>query len=135
MGFLTAVFNAIRSLDALLDRGDLTPEEYARRRAMIMQNIEDAEADLIDITPVEEDAPDPAPTAPQPVHAGSAAVAKETGKSGSTALGLGLVVVLGVMGLCIALTLLFLPNMNLALTLGVTILAALCVALLHAPDD
>lgn len=128
---MTAVFNAIRSLDALLDRGDLTPEEYARRRAMIMQNIEDAEAELIDVTPVEAMAADVTSPAPQP----GAAVLDAEEKTGSSALGLGLVVVLVVMGLCIALSPLFLPNMNLALTLGVTILAALCVALLHAPDE
>ena len=40
-----------------------------------------------------------------------------------------------VMGLCLSLTLLFLPNINLALTLGVTILAALCVALLQEKEE
>lgn len=130
---MTAVFNAIRSLDALLDRGDLTPEEYARRRAMIMQNIEDAEAELIDVTPVEVDVTPVQETAQDPQPAAAIWTAEK--KTGSSALGLGFVVVLGVMGVCIALTLLFLPNMNLALTLGVTILAALCVALLQTSDD
>ena len=116
---MTAVFNAIRSLDALRDRGELTPEEYAKRRAALLGNIEDAETDFIDITPA----------------AKSSTNAITARKGSSSAVGFGLVVVLGVMGLCIALTLLFLPNMNLALTLGVTILAALCVALLHETEE
>lgn len=116
---MTAVFNAIRSLDALRDRGELTPEEYAKRRAALLGNIEDAETDFIDVTPVARPSPN----------------ATSARKGGSSAVGLGLVVVLGVMGLCMALTLLFLPNMNLALTLGVTILAAVCVALLHETEE
>ncbi len=116
---MTAVFNAIRSLDALRDRGELTPEEYAKRRAALLGNIEDAETDFIDVTPITK----------------SSTNAISARKGSSSAVGFGLVVVLGVMGLCIALTLLFLPNMNLALTLGVTILAALCVALLHETEE
>lgn len=132
---MTAVLNAIRSLDALLDRGDLTPEEYARRRAMIMQNIEDAEAELIDVTPVDvtPDRATLAETVAAPRPAVTPILPEE--KIGSSALGLGFVVVLSVMGLCMALSLIFLTNMNLALTLGVTILAALCVALLHASEE
>ena len=116
---MTAVLNAIRRLDALLDRGDISPEEYARRRATLLNQIEDAQPDIIDITPV---AP---PAAPSP----------DTGRTGSAAAGLGLVVVFAVMGLCIGLTLLFLPNLNLALTLGVTILAALAVTLLRGSEQ
>jgi hypothetical protein len=124
VGSVTAIFNAIRSLDARLDRGEITPEQYARRRAALLQNVEDASSDFIDITPAE---PAVEPAAPDTLP--------RAAKTGSSAFGLGLVVVLGVMGLCIALTLLFLPNMNLALTLGVTILAALCVALMHEKEE
>ncbi len=116
---MTAVYNAIRNLDALLDRGELSPEEYARRRKTLLENIEDAQSDIIDITPDTPAEPDQ----PTPVQ------------GGTSALILGLVVVLSVMGLCIALTLLFLPSMNLALTLGVTIIAAISVGLLRASDD
>ena len=121
---MTAVLSAIRSLDALLDRGELTPEEYAKRRAALLGNIEDAQSDFIDITPRDDRPAAHARMATAPARKGA-----------SSAVGLGLVVVLGVMGLCIALTLFFLPNMNLALTLGVTILAALCVALLHETEE
>lgn len=113
---MTAVLNAIRRLDALLDRGDISPEEYARRRTTLLHNIEDAKAEVIDITPPESAPPDTAP-------------------SGSSAFGLGLVVVFAVMGLSIALTLLFSSDINLALTLGVTILAALAVTLLRENEE
>lgn len=113
---MTAVLNAIRRLDTLLDRGDISPEEYARRRRSLLQNIEDAQPDIIDITPT-------APEKPVPVQ------------NGSSAFGLGVVVVLAVMGLCIGLTLLFLSDINLALTLGVTILAALAVTLLRENEE
>lgn len=109
---MTAVLNAIRRLDALLDRGDISPEEYARRRTSLLHNIEDAQTDVIDITPQTPEPP-----------------ANKQG--GSSAFGLGLVVVFAVMGLCIGLTLLFLTDLDLALTLGVTILAALAVTLLR----
>jgi len=113
---VTAVLNAIRRLDALLDRGDISPEEYARRRRSLLQNIEDAQPDIIDVTPT-------APEKPVPVQ------------NGSSAFGLGVVVVFAVMGLCIGLTLLFLSDINLALTLGVTILAALAVTLLRENEE
>ena len=116
---MTAVYNAIRRLDALLDNGEISPEEYARRRQTLLRNIEDAQTEIIDITP------DPIVETKVPIRPQGA----------SSAVGLGVVVVLGVMGVCIALTLLFLPSMNLALTLGVTILAAICVALLKTSED
>ena len=64
---MTAVLNAIRRLDALLDRGCISPEEYARRRATLLNQIEDAQPDIIDITRV---AP---PAVPSP----------DTGRTGS----------------------------------------------------
>jgi hypothetical protein len=115
---MTAVLNALRALDARLDRGEITPEEYARRRTNLLSAVEDAHTDFIDITPRER------PALPR----GSG---RDDRPAASSAASLGLVVVLSVMGVCIALALLVLGNMNLALTLGVTILAALSVALLH----
>lgn len=113
---MTAVLNAIRRLDELLDRGDISPEEHARRRASLLRNIEDAQAEVIDISPQKPDKQAPAP-------------------NGSSAFGLGVVVVFAVMGLCISLTLFFLSDVNLALTLGVTILAALAVTLLRETEE
>jgi len=112
---MTAILNEIRILDARLDRGEITPAEYKAARGRLLHDVEDAQSDFIDITP--------------------APAAREAPRQGSSALGLGLVVCLLVMSLCISLTLLFLPDLNLALTLGVTILAALSVALLQVKDD
>ena len=120
---MTAILNALRALDARLDRGELTPQEHARRRAALLDTADDAiEHDAIDITPVRPATRTPEPPS-TPAHAGA-----------SAAVGLGFVVVLIVMGACIALACILLGNMNLALTLGVTILAALSVTLLRHPD-
>ena len=111
---MTTVLNEIRALDARRDRGEMTPEQYAHARAALLRDIEEAETDFVG-------------TAPEPVRAAP--------RNGSSAIGFSIVVCLGVMGLCISLTLLFLPDMNLALTLGVTILAALSVALLQEKGE
>ncbi|WP_227270027.1 SHOCT domain-containing protein [Roseobacter weihaiensis] len=108
---MTAILNEIRGLDEKLERGDLTREQYAARRAALLQSVEVAETDFVETS---------APVWAKPQRTG-----------GTSALGFGLVVCLCVMGLSIGLTLLFLPDLNLALTLGVTILAALSVALLR----
>lgn len=110
---MTGILNEIRTLDARLANGDLTPVEYATARAAVLHNVEDAQSDFV---------------APPPRSAVKY-------KTGSSALGFSIVVCLMVMGLCISLTMLFLPDLNLALTLGVTILAALSVALLRAPEE
>ena len=120
---MTAILQALRALDARLDRGELTPEEYARRRTALLSSIEEAETDFIDVTPAE----------PR-VERAQATVSRAERPPGSSAAAFGLVVVLGVMGVCMALALMVIGNMNLALTLGVTILAALSVALLRHPE-
>ena len=115
---MTAMLNEIRILDARRARGDISPEEYTRARNALLQNVEEANTHFIDITP----RPAPPPP-PQPA------------RNLSSALGFSVVVCLAVMGLCISLTLLFLPDLNLALTLGVTILAALSVGLLREKGE
>ena len=121
---MTAMLQALRTLDARLDRGELTPEEYARRRLALLGSVEEAQAEVIDVTPR---APAPKPARQDPATAAAR-------PHGPSAAGLGLVVVLLVMGLCMALALMVIGNMNLALTLGVTILAALSIALLRHPE-
>lgn len=111
---MTAILTELRNLDARRDRGELSPGEYESARAAILRGVEDAQTHFVETTPR------PAP---------------RTAKKGSSALGISLVICLAVMGLCISLTLLFLPNMNLALTLGVTILAALSVGLLQEKGE
>ncbi len=124
---MTAMLTALRTLDARLDRGELTPEEYARQRRALMSAVEDAETDFIDVTPRAR------PKVAEPEV--GAEVPQSDEPDASSAAGLGLVVVLAVMGICIAIALVFLENMNLALTLGVTILAALCVTLLRHSEE
>ncbi len=109
---MTAMLNELRALDARYKQGELSAIEYAAERAALLYEVEEAQTDFVE-------------PAPRPVRA----------KTGSTAFGFSIVICLLVMGLCLSLTLLFLPNINLALTLGVTILAALCVALLQEKEE
>lgn len=111
---MTAVLNELRALDARMKRGELSEAQYASARAALLHRIEDAEAVVFDTPP---DVP---------------SARKATGGS---AVSFGLVVCLLVVGLCLSLTLMFLPDVNLALTLGVTILAALCVALMQEKEE
>lgn len=113
---MTGILNEIKTLDLRLEKGDLTPAEYATARAALLRDVEDAQTEF-----------EPAPPRQR--------AARAKARTGSSALGFSIVVCLAVMGLCIGLTLLFLPNLNLALTLGVTILAALCVALLQEKEE
>ncbi|MEO9648432.1 MAG: SHOCT domain-containing protein [Roseobacter sp.] len=112
---MTAILSELRALDARRDRSELSPEEYELQRASLLQNIEEAETHFVEKARPRRE--------------------RRAKKSGSSAIGFGIVVCLGVMGMCIGLTLLFLPDLNLALTLGVTILAALSVALLRETGE
>ncbi|MFK7763446.1 MAG: SHOCT domain-containing protein [Roseobacter sp.] len=111
---MTAVLNELRALDARMKRGELSDVQYASARAALLHRIEDAEAVVFDTPPNA-----------RPVEKAS----------GGSAVSFGLVVCLLVVGFCLSLTLMFVPDVNLALTLGVTILAALCVALLQEKEE
>ena len=110
---MTAILTEIRRLEEQRDRGDITGAEYATRRDNLLDAVEVAETHF-----------DMGPASDAPARRNSGNV-----------LGLGLVVGLGIMGACVGLTLLLLPDLNLALTLGVTVLAALTIALFRALDD
>ena len=110
---MTAILTEIRRLEEQRDRGDITGAEFASRRNDILDAVEVAETHF-----------DTAPASGAP-----------TRRTSGNVLGLGLVVGLGIMGACIGLTLLLLPDLNLALTLGVTVLATLTIALFRALDD
>ncbi|MEM9578903.1 MAG: SHOCT domain-containing protein [Pseudomonadota bacterium] len=109
---MTAMLNELRALEARYKQGDLSAVEYAAEKTALLYEVEEAQTDF-------------AEPAPRPARR----------KTGSTAFGFSIVICLLVMGLCLSLTLLFLPNINLALTLGVTILAALCVALMQEKEE
>lgn len=115
---MTAILTNIRRLEELRDRGDITPAEFDRRRRAVLDAVEVVDTSF-----------EPSPQR-IPRTTGDRSPPKT-----SNALGLSIVVCLGVMGLSIGVTLLFLPDFNLALTVGVTILAALTVALLKHIDD
>ena len=116
---MTSILKNIRELDARLKRGELSKPQYERARETLLQSVEDAQT---------EDPPlSTTPKTPEPKRPDRC--------SSASALGFSIVVCLGVMGLSVAVLLLFLPDINLALTLGVTLLAALAVALFRAADD
>lgn len=115
---MTAILNEIRRLDELLARGDVTDAEYAAKRHALLQSVEVAETDF----------------EPGSTRTPSQVRSKST-LHGSNAFGLSLVICLGVMALSVGFILLFLPDLNLALTVGVTVLAALTVALLRDMED
>ena len=116
---MTAILKDIRDLDAQHARGEITTAQHARARDTLLQSIEIAETDFI---------PSPAASAPA-----TAQDAKD--REISSAFAFSIVICLTVMGGSMALILLLLPDLNLALTLGVTVLAALTVALFRALDD
>lgn len=111
---MTTILTELRLLDERLSRGDLTRAEYRARRSALLQSVEEAETEF-DRRP------------------GSVRSTRQ--RAGSGAVGFSVAICLGTMSLCMGLILLFLPDLNLALTLGVTVLAALSVALLRALDD
>lgn len=116
---MTAILRKMRALEARFKRGEIDADEYARLKSLVRKSVEDAEPIIIDgaATPV----PDINRPAPQP--------------KGSMTWGLGLVICLGVIGLCMGLALMLFVDISFGLTLGVTLLAALTVALFRNLDE
>lgn len=112
---MTAILKELRELDARLARGDLTDVEYMAQRATLIESVDVVEPQLVD--------------APEPVSE------PKTKLSGSMTWGFGVVICLGVVGVCLCFAMLVFGDVNLALTLGVTILAALTVALFRSLEE
>jgi hypothetical protein len=112
---MTAILNEIRILEAQLRRGELSRAEFDARREVLLQDVEVVESDF------------------EPPAKGPRTPAQPDGSS--VAIWLCILICLGVMALCAGLVWLVLPDLNLALTLGVTILAALSVALLRDIEE
>lgn len=111
---MTAILDELRRLDQELSRGELTRDEYSDRRESILHAVEDAQTEF-DLQPNVRTA------------------APET--TGMGAIGFSIAICLGTMTVSTGLILLFLPDLNLALTVGVTILAVLVVGLLRHSDE
>ena len=115
---MTAILTEIRRLEELRDRKAITDAEFNRRRTRLLDAVEVAETRF-----------ETGPAATRPRRATPPA------RPRGNALGLSIVLCLGLMGLSMGVTLLVLPDLNLALTVGVTILATLTVALLKQLDE
>lgn len=112
---MTAILRDLRRLDERLARKDITDVEYLAQRAELIESVDVVETEFVETG-------DPArPVAQQ--------------QSGSMSWTLGIVICLGVVGVCLCLAMLTFADFNLALTLGVTVLAALSVALLRSLEE
>jgi len=110
---MTAILRKMRNLDARYKRGEIDAKEYTRLKSRLRKSVEEAQpagGDIVDAGPET--------TSPQPPRI-----------SGNMTWGLGLVICLVVIGLCMGLALILFVDISFGLTLGVTLLAALTVAL------
>ncbi|WP_298968337.1 SHOCT domain-containing protein [uncultured Roseobacter sp.] len=112
---MTAILKELRDLDAQLARGDITDAAYMAQRAALIDSVDVVE--------------------PEFVTTGAAVSEPVPQKSGATLWGLGLIICLAVLGTCLCLAMLTFADFNLALTLGVTVLAALTVALFRNLEE
>jgi hypothetical protein len=115
---MTAILQKLRRLEAQHKRGDIDAVEYARLRAELRGSVEEAATVIEGVGKEIPDLERPEPT-----------------RSGGMPLGLGLVICLGVVGLCMGLALMLFVDMSFGLTLGVTLLAALTVALFRQLEE
>jgi hypothetical protein len=116
---MTAILEKLRRLEARYKRGDIDATEYAHLRARIKGSVEEVEPVVLDT----QTAPAPEINRPEPQL------------SSSMKWGLGLVVCLVVLGLCMGLALMLFVDVSFGLTLGVTLLAALTVALFRSLEE
>ncbi|MCV3270313.1 SHOCT domain-containing protein [Roseobacter sinensis] len=112
---MTAILKDLRELDARLSRGEITDVEYIARRSALIDSIDVVETEFV----AHETPADP----------------PDTKLPGPMKWGFGIVVCLGIIGVCLCFAMLIFGDMNLALTLGVTILAALTVALFRSLEE
>jgi hypothetical protein len=112
---MTAMLRDLRDLDSRFDRGLMTDAEYKLQRAALLNSVDDASPDFVPARP-------PKPRRPRR-------------RGGSFLWGLGTVVCMVVIGASLILSELLFADLNLALTLGVTVLAALTIALLRSLEE
>ncbi|MGC3937716.1 SHOCT domain-containing protein [Roseobacter sp. EG26] len=112
---MTAILKEIRQLEERLARGEISDVAYLAQRAQLIESVDVVETEFVDADP--------------------ALQKTRKGKSGSMIWGLGIIICLLVVGVCLALAMLTFADFNLALTLGVTVLAALSVALFRSLEE
>lgn len=119
---MTAILQQLRQLEKRRRRGDIDAVEYARLRATLKSSVEEADAvidgEVIDGVASEQAQGRDRPTGP-----------------GNLTWGLGLVICLGVIGLSMGLALMLFVDVSFGMTLGVTLLAALTVALFRSLEE
>lgn len=129
---MTAILQQLRQLEKRRRRGDINAVEYARLRATIKSSVEEADAviegevidgEVIDGEVIGGTGSEPAPGRYRPAG------------PGSLNWGLGLVICLGVIGLSMGLALMLFVDVSFGMTLGVTLLAALTVALFRGLEE
>ncbi|MDW3224134.1 MAG: SHOCT domain-containing protein [Paracoccaceae bacterium] len=112
---MTAILRELRTLDERLAREDISDAEYQAQRAALIDSVDVVEPEFVGT-----------PTRGQHVT---------PQKTGFMSWTLGIVICLGVVGVCLCLAMLTFADFNLALTLGVTVLAALSIALLRSLEE
>lgn len=112
---MTAILRELRTLEERLARKDITDAQYRAQRLEILESVDVVEPNFVETTA------EPTPMIVRP--------------PGSMSWTLGIIICLGVVGICLCLAMLTFADFNLALTLGVTLLAALSVALLRGLEE
>jgi hypothetical protein len=124
---MTAMLRELRDLDNRLDRGLITQSEYALRRQALIESVDDASTGFVEVAAAPARKPSDIRRKPQTPSR------KRSG--GSMTWGLGTIICMIVVGASLLLSELIFADLNLALTLGVTVLAALTVALLRSLEE
>ncbi|MFK7878517.1 SHOCT domain-containing protein [Roseobacter sp.] len=112
---MTAILRELRSLDERRARDEITDVEYLAKRANLIESVDVVEPEFV---------------------AGHAPEQSEASQpTGAMSWSFGLVICFGVVGVCLCLAMLTFADFNLALTLGVTVLAALSIALFRNLEE
>ncbi|WP_187430680.1 hypothetical protein ROLI_000770 [Roseobacter fucihabitans] len=122
---MTAILRELRTLDERLARKDISDVEYAAQRARLIESVDVVEPEFVAVS-------DSVPQGATVKHASDTPLPANTGGMSSS---LGIIICLGVVGICLCLAMLTFADFNLALTLGVTVLAALSIALLRNLEE
>lgn len=115
---MTAILREIRRLEAARDSGALSETEFEAERAKLLAEVEDVE---VDVRPTRR---------PQTVTVRPPSAARPAGRSNAPSLGMFEIILIGVAltALLALVSTLLIGDLTLALTLTVTVMAAVLVA-------